>query len=127
MTAAAQAPTIVRDAWNQFTGPWHGGAPRELSFVTNSEQQGELRAALKEIPPRVRYTIVFGDAPPVDPNVQASTVPLFSYVLLPRIYVSDLADAQWVIAYHHASETIGVPYKKELNLGPYVNTFAVTK
>ncbi len=32
-----------------------------------------------------------------------------------------------MIAYHHASETIGVHYRKEIPLGPYVNTFKVVR
>jgi hypothetical protein len=46
---------------------------------------------------------------------------IFKLWLVPRRYVSRLADADWAITYNEASEGLGVGYTQELGLGPGVN------
>ena len=127
VAAAGEAPGIVRAAYNSVTshGPsWNSG---ELGPSPAWETSEEMTNATKVLPRNAVYTIVFGNLPPLMPIEQTGILPLFRYWLLPRRYTPNLRDAQWVITYHHPSETVGVPYKKEISLGPDANTFKVTR
>jgi hypothetical protein len=127
VAAAAEAPGVVRAAYNSFTAhgqSWNSG---ELGPSFAWETSEEMTNATKVLPRNAVYTIVFGNAPPLQPIEQSGILPLFRYWLLPRRYTPRLRDAQWVITYHHASETVGVPYRKEITLGPDANTFRVTR
>jgi hypothetical protein len=126
LAAAADAPGVVRLAYDSVTAPSTSPTWRELTPF-DYETSTELLAAERTIPPGATYTIVFGNAPPVAPPGAGWITSAFQYWLLPRRYTPDLASAQWVIGYHHASETIGVRYRKEIPLGPYVNTFRVVR
>jgi hypothetical protein len=126
LSAAARAPGVVRVAYDTAKAPGLSMTQRELEPFS-SELQGELVAAAKAIPPGATYTVVFGDAPPLGAGEQGGALSTFEYWLLPRRYTPDIASAQWVIGYHHASETMGVRYRKEIPLGPYVNTFKVVR
>jgi hypothetical protein len=48
-------------------------------------------------------------------------------MLLPRIYTPDRHRAQWVIAYRASSETLGVPYSREIGLAPNVNVIEAVR
>jgi hypothetical protein len=75
------------------------------------------------IPRDATYAVVVGDDPPVaDP---AGVLGAFRFWLPPRRYTDRLADADWVIAYHHSSETLGVDYSRELGLSRDVNAVEV--
>jgi hypothetical protein len=127
VAAAAELPSTVRGAYRQVTshGPsWNSGEWGPSPAWETTEEAQNARATL---PPDAVYTIVFGNAPPLKPNEAQMILPLFRYWLLPRRYTPKRRDAQWVITYHHSSETIGLPYKKEITLGPDANTFRVTR
>jgi hypothetical protein len=126
VAAAARAPGIVRLTYDTLTAPGQSATQRELAPF-DSEIAGEITAAARVIPATDTYTIVFGDAPPVSPDVEGGATAIFRYWLLPRRFTPDVASAQWVIAYHHASETLGVPYSGEIPLGPYVNAVRVMR
>ncbi|MBV8081029.1 MAG: hypothetical protein JO186_11725 [Actinobacteria bacterium] len=125
--AAAEVPTAVRAAHAAFTArgeSWNSG---EYGPSVAWETTEEVQNAIKTLPPNAVYTIVLGNQPPLSSFEQTGILPLFRYFLLPRRYTPRLRDAQWVITYHHSSETVGVPYKKEIPLGPDGNTFKVTR
>jgi hypothetical protein len=126
LAAAANAPGVVRLAYDSVTARGLSPTWRELAPF-NYETSSEMLAATRAIPPGATYTIVFGNAPPFPASAQGGVISAFQYWLLPRRYDYDLRSAQWVIGYHHASETIGVRYRKEIPLGPYVNTFRVVR
>ena len=46
---------------------------------------------------------------------------LFQYWLLPRRYTKNIHKAQYVISWHHSSETLGIRYSEELPIGDYSN------
>jgi hypothetical protein len=125
--AVDKAPSVVRAAYDSTTahGPsWNAG---ELGPSFAWETSEEMVNADRTLPRTATYTIVFGNQPPLMDIERTGILPLFRYWLLPRRYTPHLRDAQWVITYHHSSETIGVPYKKEITLGPDANTFRVTR
>lgn len=124
--AAARAPGVVRAGYDSVRAPGQSATQRELAPF-GSEIAGLIVAAAKAIPGAATYTIVFGDAPPVSIDAEGGAASTFQYWLLPRRYTPDLASAEWVIAYHHASETVGVRYREEIPLGPYVNAFKVIR
>jgi hypothetical protein len=126
LAAAARAPSIVQLAYDTVRAPGRSQAERELAPF-GSEIAGQIVAAERAIPAGATYTIVFGNAPPVSPDEQGGANSVFQYWLLPRRFTPDIASAHWVIAYHHASETIGVRYRKEIPLGPYVNAFRIVR
>jgi hypothetical protein len=125
--AIAKTPGVVRTAYDSVTahGPsWNSGELGPSFAWATSE---EMVNAANTLPKNATYTIVFGNAPPLMPIERTGILPLFRYWLLPRRYTPRLRDAQWVITYHHSSETVGVPYKKEIGLGLDANTFKVTR
>jgi hypothetical protein len=77
--------------------------------------------AAQTIPRNATYTVVVGQVPPLGGTYPNAIPPLFQDWLLPRRYTPTLADAQWAITYHEPSELLGVPYTRELGLGPDAN------
>jgi hypothetical protein len=127
IAAAAELPSVLRSAYQTVTShgqSWNSG---ELGPSFSSDTSDELVNAAKTLPRNATYTIVFGNAPPLQPIERTGILPLFRYWLLPRRYTPRLREAQWVITYHHSSETVGVPYRKEITLGADANTFEVTR
>jgi hypothetical protein len=49
------------------------------------------------------------------------------YWLLPRRYSDDIHDVDWVITFHHPSESLGVPVRREVGLGPDANAVEVAR
>jgi hypothetical protein len=84
-----------------------------------------LVRARELIPPDATYAVVVGDDPPVaDP---AGVLSVFRFWLPPRRYTDRVAEADWVIAYHHSSETLGVDYSRELGLSASANVVEVRR
>jgi hypothetical protein len=127
VAAVAKLPTTIRAADTSLRSDDYAWRAGELGPSFAWETSQELTNAAKTLPRNAVYTIVFGNDPPLQDIERTGIVPLFRYWLLPRRYTSRLHEAQWVITYHHSSETVGVPYAKEITLGPDANTFEVTR
>jgi hypothetical protein len=98
-------PRLVRDA--------------DIDPYTYYLPMGPVVAAEQVIPRDATYSLVVGGSPP------AAVREIFRFWLLPRRYTDQPAGAQWVIAYHKSSELLGVPYTKEIGIGPDVNVVQV--
>lgn len=84
-----------------------------------------LVGAQQLIPARARYTIVIGSYVGMgDPALPRIALQMW---LVPRLYVASPRDADWVITYHHASESIGVPYLNETEVAPGINVVQVRR
>jgi hypothetical protein len=76
------------------------------------------------IPPHATFAVVTG--PGLTWTQRLADV-AFKLMLLPRIYTPDRHRAQWVIAYRASSETLGVPYSREIGLAPNVNVIEAVR
>ena len=87
---------------------------------------GALVRAAQAIPRDASYTVVVGRNPPRvgDPPVVREVLRFWLY---PRTYVKRISDAQWVIAYHESSESLGVRVAREIGLGPDANAVEVER
>lgn len=106
---ASVPPRLVRDA--------------DVDSFASFGPTGPLVTAARVIPRNATYSIVVGQKPPT-PN-PATIETILRLWLLPRTYVSNPADAQWVIGYHQSSELLGIPYADETGLAPDVNVVRV--
>jgi hypothetical protein len=97
----------------------------DLDPLASFTSTGALVRATQAIPRDATYAIVFGNDPPVANPAEARVA--FRFWLQPRRYVRRAADADWVIAYHRSSETLGVRYSREVGLTPGVNVVEVTR
>ena len=127
VVAAARLPEYLRLAWDTVDAPGKPLEQRDLGFALGWQSRQAMTAAARVLPRDATYTVVLGDSPPLSALERDGVVTFLRYWLLPRRYTPDLRQAQWVIAYHHSSETIGVPYRREIGLAPYVNTFRVAR
>jgi hypothetical protein len=84
-----------------------------------------LARATAVIPSDATYAVVVGNDPPGRPagNVRAA----FRFWLLPRRYTTRISEADWIIAFHRSSETLGVRYSREIGLSPAVNAVQVRR
>jgi hypothetical protein len=126
-TATYRLPGFVRSAYDAITAPQGVAEARDLGFVFGWQSRLAATRAAKLLPRDATYTVVTGDVPPPKVYESEGIVPFLRYWLLPRRYTPDPAQAEWVITYHHPSETVGLPYEKEHNLADYVNAFRVTR
>ena len=78
-------------------------------------------AAQRAIPRDATYTIVYGGEQPGRKMVPGFAKTVYRLWLLPRRYTTDIHKAQWALTYFKSSEFLGVPYRKEIGLGPGVN------
>jgi hypothetical protein len=76
------------------------------------------------IPPHATFAVVTG--PGLTWTQRLADV-AFKLMLLPRIYTADRHRAQWVIAYRASSETLGVPYSREIGIAPDVNVIKAVR
>src|SRR5262249_51256319 len=125
--AAYRVPGVVRTAYGAVSAPGKSTQARDLGFVFGWQSELVAIRAAALLPRDSIYTIVAGDPPPPKLYESEGIVPFLRYWLLPRRYTPNLAQAEWVITYHHPSETVGVPYRKEIGLADYVNAFRVTR
>jgi hypothetical protein len=125
VAAVAQLPSLVRIGYGNSTQPLRLVRDADLDPFASFAPTAPLVAAQQLIPRDASYAIVVGNAPPVaDPAI----IPMiYRFWLLPRRYTRDRAAADWVIAYHRASESLGVPYTQELGAGPGVNILKVAR
>jgi hypothetical protein len=78
-------------------------------------------AAQRAIPADATYTIVYGGEQPVRKMTRVFAIDVYRFWLTPRRYTTDVHKAQWALTYFKSSEFLGVPYTKEIGLGPGVN------
>jgi hypothetical protein len=98
---ASVPPRLVRDA--------------DVDPFSSFGPTAPLITAGRFIPRNATYSIVIGKDPPTpDPGLVRRELRLW---LLPRTYVANRADAQWVVAYHESSEKLGIKYSDETGLG----------
>jgi len=121
--AAVQASRYVQIGWRLHERPSQLPRDNDLDPLAYFLPTAALAGARRIIPPGASYAIVVGDDPPVvDPELIRI---VFRMWLVPRAYTSDLAQAEWIIAYHLSSEAIGVPYVSETGVAPAVNVLEV--
>jgi hypothetical protein len=118
-------PTLVRaghDYWTSSTPPLAEADIEPLRFFASLPA---LETAVRLIPPDETFAVVVGNDPPLDADTAASIQPIFRFWLLPRRYVANPRQAQWVITYHHSSESLPFPYVSETGLGPEANLLRI--
>jgi hypothetical protein len=127
IAAASQAPKIARDGWTNLTAHTASTTDRQLAAVVYSQAPNStFLTAAKIIPLNATYAVVYGQLPPNPTSDFKFAIPtLFQYWLLPRHYTRDIHKAQWVISWHHPSETLGVRYSEELPIGDDSNIVKV--
>ncbi len=123
--AAVQAERFARIGWHVHQRPKQLPRDDDLDPLAYFAPTAALSAAQQLIPRRATYTVVVGNSPPVPDPALIRIV--FEMWLVPRLYTERRADAQWVVAYHHPSETIGVPYVSETGIAPGVNLLKVRR
>jgi hypothetical protein len=106
---ASIPPRLIRDA--------------DVDAFAYYEPTGPLITARRAIPVDATYSIVVGQDPPVQNPALVKTI--LRLWLLPRTYVANPAEAQWVIGYHKSSEKLGIPYTDETGLAYGVNAVRV--
>jgi hypothetical protein len=121
--AAGQTAIFVRIGYGNYTKPYRLVRDADLDPLASFAPNAALVAALQTIPPDATYSIVVGKDPAVaDPQLIRL---IYQFWLLPRRYTSRPSAARWVIAYHRASESLGIRYTQEIGLGPFVNALKV--
>jgi hypothetical protein len=123
--AAVQAGRFAAIGWRLHERPRQLPRDDDLDPLAYFAPTAALARAREMIPSRARYAIVVGNDPPVaDPELIRI---VFRMWLVPRAYTDRPADAQWIISYHQAAETIGVPYLSETGIAPAVNVLKVRR
>ena len=126
--ACYRVPGLVRAAHAYVSGPTYSVDTSDLDPLHYFASVQAMQMARSLIPPGDTYTVVVGSDPPLPvPDYAKAIQPVFQFWLLPRRYTRDLHRAQWVITYHHTSETVGVRYSRELGLGPDANLLQVVR
>jgi hypothetical protein len=121
--AVGPSVTYARVGYQNLSRPHRLARNADLDPLSYYAPTGALVAARQSIPRLATYAIVVGSDPPgAVPEIIQDVYKLW---LVPRRYTDRLSEAQWVIAYHHSSETLGVRYTKEIGLGPGVNLVQV--
>jgi hypothetical protein len=123
VTAASQGIFFGKLGWRMHERPSRLVRNADLDTLTYFVPTAALARARELIPPGATYAIAVGEEPPVrDPELIRI---VFKFWLLPRTFTERPADAQWVVAYHRPSETLGVPVQREIGVAPYVNVVQV--
>jgi hypothetical protein len=123
---------VATRAWETAQSGWetvrHRAPPRserEFGGVLGGRMDFALAKARRIIPRDATFAVRVGYDPPVDSSIVEAIPGLFQYWLLPRRYTPDSHSAQWVVTFHHSSETLGVPIRREIGLGPDANLVEV--
>lgn len=123
--AASQVAPLARIGWANYEKPTRLVRDADLDPFSSFGPTAIVAAAQQKIPRNATYAIVVGKTPRgADPELVTDVL---RFWLLPRRYTTKPADAQWVIAYNHPSETLGVAYTEELGLGLDVNVVKVRR
>jgi hypothetical protein len=123
--SASQSEWFAKIGWRFHGRPQQLARDNDLDPLAYFAPTAALTGARQLIPPRARYAVVVGNDPPVPDPALIRIV--FDMWLVPRAYTNVPAEAQWIIAYHHSSESIGVPYESETGVAPDVNVLEVRR
>jgi hypothetical protein len=115
---AGPALSYARIGYRNVRDPTPKPRDADLDPLSSYISTGTIVLARETIPPDATYTVVVGNTKLDDPGVVGVMLRLW---LAPRRYTDRLASAQWVVAYHESSEALGVPYTREVGLGPDAN------
>jgi hypothetical protein len=123
--AASQVVFFGRIGWQMHERPARLVRNADIDALQYFAPTASLAAARALIPPGATYAIAVGDQPPVaDPELIRI---VFRFWLLPRTSTEHLSDAQWVVAFHRSSESLGVPVAQEIGVAPDVNVVRVRR
>jgi hypothetical protein len=101
-------------------------AERELGSPPLGGMETEpLVLARRLIPTDATYAVVVGDVTPLPQYLHEGLPILFEYWLLPRKQSTDVRKVDWIITFHQPSESLGVPIRREVGLGPDANAVEV--
>src|SRR2546428_12891978 len=116
---ATRAWETAQSGWQSLRSPTPSRTERELGSVLNGRMNGALLKARRIMPRNATFAVRVGlDPPAVDGSVLDAITGLFRYWLLPRRFTPDSHAADWVVTFHHSSETLGVRIRREIGLGP---------
>jgi hypothetical protein len=123
LASISQAVFFGKVGWRMYERPARLVRNADIDTLMYFAPTAALARARELIPPGATYAISVGQTPPVaDPELIRI---VFRFWLLPRTYTEQTADAQWVIAYHRASESLGVKVANEDGIAPFVNLVQV--
>ncbi|HWB22439.1 MAG TPA: hypothetical protein VG652_06085 [Gaiellaceae bacterium] len=126
IAAASQTPVIARYGWSHLNEHVPSTTDRELAAVVYSQAPNStFLDAARIIPRNALYSVVVGEDPPNPAGFDVAIPGMFQYWLLPRRFTKNIHKAQWVISWHHSSETLGIRYSEELPIGLDVNVLKV--
>lgn len=126
IAAGSQVPVIARSGWSHLHEHVPSTTDRELAAVVYSQAPNStFLAAAHDIPRNALYSVVVGEDPPNPFGFKVAIPALFQYWLLPRRYTKNIHKAQYVISWHHSSETLGIRYSEELGIGADSNVLKV--
>ena len=117
----------TRDSVRALGGPGPTRTQRELGAVIDGRLEQPMLALRRVIPRDAIFAVRVGLEPPVDSSLLDAIPPLFRYWLLPRRYTDDAHAADWVITFHHPSDTLGVTIRRDVALGPDVHAVEVAR
>jgi hypothetical protein len=126
IAAASQTPVIARYGWSHLNEQVPSTTARELAALAYSQApNATFLTAAKDIPRNALYSVVVGEDPPNPAGFDVAIPGMFQYWLLPRRYTKNIHKAQYVISWHHSSETLGIRYSEELPIGDGSNIVKV--
>jgi hypothetical protein len=131
--ALYRVPALIRISHRSLKQPGMSVENADLQPFGYFVSIGALVSARNTIPAGATYTVVIGSDPPLaDSSAQvadlvAAITPIFRTWLVPRKYTPKLHQAQWVITYHHASNTLGIRYSKQIYLSYDANLLEVVR
>jgi hypothetical protein len=115
-----QARDTFQTTWESLRAlaqPGPTRSQRELGAVIDGRFAQPMLALRNVIPRDATFAVRVGLEPPVDSSILDAIPPLLTYWLLPRRYTDDAHAAEWVITFHHPSETLGVKIRRDISLG----------
>lgn len=123
--AAGNVGDVVRAGHQGFAERSDRVRDADLDPLAAFASTAALALARDVIPADATFAIVIGNDPPViDPGATRLVLRLW---LQPRRYTPRPADADWVIVYNASSESLRLPYTREVGLGPKANAVEVKR
>jgi len=126
--AASQLPSVLRSALDAVEQGRPSAIERDIAPARSLGVPPEMLVRARQvIPPDASYAVVLGDAIPLDDTQRVGVPQLLRYWLAPRRFEDERDDADWVIAYGHSSETLGVSVADEIELASLINAVRVKR
>jgi hypothetical protein len=131
--ALYRVPALVRISHQSLKQPDVSLEQADLDPLQYFVSIGALVSAENTIPRGQTWTIVVGNDPPLGTSpaqivdLKTAIPPIFRMWLLPLRYTPKLHQAQWVIVYHHPSNTLGIRYSKQIYLSWDANLLKVER